>query len=74
MQTSKEFVHQYLTVPEWLNMKKLLRVIKEIGGTRRDAHRAISIYLGRVLSPEKRQEIEDRKDELESTFGGSFRR
>ncbi|EYC03575.1 hypothetical protein Y032_0093g2670 [Ancylostoma ceylanicum] len=73
VEAAKKFVHQYLSIGEWLNMKKLLRVIKEIGGTRRDAHRAITIYLGRVLSAEKRREIEDRKEELEETFSGDFR-
>ncbi|KAK6766145.1 hypothetical protein RB195_025820 [Necator americanus] len=73
VEAAKQFVHKYLTISEWLNMKKLLRVIKEIGGTRRDTHRAITIYLGRVLSAEKRREIEDRKQELAEKFSGDFR-
>ncbi|VDL77992.1 unnamed protein product [Nippostrongylus brasiliensis] len=74
VEAAKDFVRKYMTTSQWLNMKKLLRVIKEIGGERRDLHRAVSIYLGRVLSEEKRRDIENRKDELEATFSSDFRK
>ncbi|CAD6185080.1 unnamed protein product [Caenorhabditis auriculariae] len=69
---AKDFVKRYLTNEQWRNLRRLLRTIKEVGGSRDDVHRAATSFISKVVSKVEMSEILNRREELFKTFNKRF--
>ena len=52
----------------WVSDEKI-RCFKEIGGTRKDGWRTVSVFMARVLTSDQKKEIMSRREELDKIFG-----